>query len=788
MKACIGGLAVRSIATGIAIVFGLGNTAVAQQVVLEEIIVTARKVEEDILDVPIAVTPFSAEAIRQLGLRNTEDLSLFTPGFSFTPAFGRQGGSDRPSMRGISTIVNGVANATSVAYFVDGVYMGGSPQATELANIERVEILRGPQAAQFGRGTYVGAINYVTRRPGDEVDAEMELTAGQDGLFVASGWASGPITDTLGAFAAVSYDTFDGQYTNNRDNSDVGGEQATSVTGKLYWTPNERFDATLKLSYLETDDDHFAVYLQGREFNNVAFRNANSPRSREYYLGEAIPNKNEVNLLTDALLRADRGALQGVKLERSIFSLTLNWEVVEDLTLTSVTGYIDDTEQTGFDASYAGYSPFFAPSAFLQIDKDEQSDLSQELRLLWTGLEGLTISLGGYYYEGERNEIYSYGVNPTTGVTNFLVSNNSLEKIENLAVFGAVSWDVTERISVGLEARYAEDEVTRKEVAQSDGSLDTLNNGTFESFTPRFTGVWRLYEGLNMYGNIAKGTKPGDFNDSSQCPQLPVNVDEEKAWNYEIGLKGSVFDNRAQFGIAGYFLDVEDQQLTTVCEIPGSGGLTTVGTTNVGKTEVYGLEFESAFLLTDNWSAGLTYAYTDAEITENINVDQADLLGSLGGTAQTIALGSVAGNRVPRISDHQFSLNTRYENQLSGGFTWFIGADVAYESSKFSQVHNYIETGDRTLVGARVGFSAGPWEVTFWGKNILRDDTPVDVLRYIDVRGGFSAFLQDCADFSPPADCVTPTADSRLPRGFALTLPRQQQFGITLNYRLGRNQ
>ncbi len=116
----------------------------------DEMLVTVRKQAENIRDVPIAVAAFSADNIEEMGLRSIEDIALLTPGFSFTSAFGRQPGSDRPAMRGVSTVVNGIANASAVAYFVDGIYLGGSPQSTELSNLERVEVMRGPQSAQFG--------------------------------------------------------------------------------------------------------------------------------------------------------------------------------------------------------------------------------------------------------------------------------------------------------------------------------------------------------------------------------------------------------------------------------------------------------------------------------------------------------------------------------------------------------------------------------------------------------------------------------------------------------------
>ena len=138
---------------------------IAQEAALEEIIVTARKREESVQDIPIAVSAFTADDIREMGLTSIDDIALYTPGFSFHSAFGRQSSLDRPAVRGQTTILNGIAGVKAVSTFVDGIYVGGLVSSVDLANVERVEIIKGPQSAQYGRGTYAGAINYVTRRP-----------------------------------------------------------------------------------------------------------------------------------------------------------------------------------------------------------------------------------------------------------------------------------------------------------------------------------------------------------------------------------------------------------------------------------------------------------------------------------------------------------------------------------------------------------------------------------------------------------------------------------------------
>jgi outer membrane receptor protein involved in Fe transport len=296
------------------------------------------------------------------------------------------------------------------------------------------------------------------------------------------------------------------------------------------------------------------------------------------------------------------------------------------------------------------------------------------------------------------------------------------------------------------------------------------------SVTPRFTFVHRGERGISSYASIAKGTNPGDFN--PQVPTLPNGspdesfraVDEETLWSYELGTKGRWWDDRAAGSIAGYYVDVEDQQLTQLVEL--ANGTTASIIRNVGRTAVYGLETELSLRLSARIELNASYAYTRAEYREHISIEEADLRGSDGSPAQNELLGDVAGHRVPRVPEHEASLALRYENVTRLG-RFYANADVTYESSKYAQEHNLIETGDQTLLGAVVGMQIGRWDINLWGRNLLDDDTPTDILRYFDRRAGaLPAFPQ-----------AGPTPPSSIPRAFAIPLSRGRQVGATLSYR-----
>ncbi|MCB1596554.1 MAG: TonB-dependent receptor [Gammaproteobacteria bacterium] len=780
-----------------------GITLLAQpaMAIPEEIVVTARKYEESIQEIPIAVSAFTAQNIEQLNLKSIDDIAKFTPGFSFTSGFGRQPGSDRPSLRGITTVVNGVANSSAVGYFVDGIYLSGSPQATELSNLERVEIIKGPQAAQFGRGTYAGAINYITRKPSlDGLEGGATITGAEHDTQEYSGWLSGPLIDNqLAYYLSAGYDTYGGEFTNQAYGDKLGGTETKNITAKLLWTPLDGLEITLKGGMQRTDDDHFAIYLQPRTLNNCYPRTATTPRARGYYCGTAVLDENNINLATGLLEGAD-GGMSGAEIDRDLASLAIEYTGPSGYTFTSTTGYIADKVNTGFDNSYANYDPVpFGASAgsFYQLDEDKSETFTQELRVTTPQDARVRGTFGFYFLDIKAWEVYNRKV-LSSGVSALqTIANLTTQRVQNRAVFGGIDVDINDRLTVGLEGRYSSDDVEVSNVVNDGtGTIDPCAGSsscqkTFTSFTPRLTARYRYSDDVNLYANIARGTKPGDFN--ATLPNDPVSglpdesfraVDEETMWSYEIGAKTEWLDRRLIANFAVYFNDVEDQQLTT--NIEGPGGVPQSVLANVGKTEVWGAELETNFAITDNWTAGFIYAWTHSEIKERISTDQADLVGNVTGFT-TLSnyyneFGDVSGKQSPRVPENQFALFTRYDIPFSWG-SMFVGADYTFEESKYSQEHNLIETGDRNLLGARIGANWQNWQLTAWVKNLTDDDTPLDILRYIDRQASSGGALPSCtASGGTAAQCVSTSTSGR---GFGLTLQPGRQVGATLSYKFG---
>jgi len=790
------------VAAAVACALGIGalSTSVFAQEgrsaqALDEIVVTARKREESLQDVPISVTAFSGDRLSELQIRNATDIAEFTPGFSFQSYLGRD--EDRPVVRGMANIL-GQANAS---FFIDGVYVPGSIASTELRNLERVEVIKGPQAALYGRATFAGAINYVTRDPGNEFEGEVSITGAEHSEFEIAASHMGPIVeDQLYYYIAGRYFEYGGEHRNELTGQRVGDQETRSFTGKLLWTPTDAFDATLRVTYAEDRDGHPALWLQGVGLNNCFQRDpVDAPAARGYFCGEALFN-DTVNLRTDVF--PDGG---GLKRDVLRTALTMNLDLFDGYTLTSVTGFQDEELTRELDVSYGGYDPLAylwavfvdLRGSFWRIESFERKSISQEFRFASPVDRPVRWLAGTYYFRDDRDQVQNDKLNPLTNFpalidpNNVVLQRNSFTDAtitENMAGFASLEMDFSDQWTGTAELRYAIDRLSYDPV-NIDGTPAAFQNAKFYSLSPRVTLSYAYSPELTFYGNIARGNKPGGFNDPGIEPELQT-YDEEQSTNFEVGFKGQFLDGRARWNMAAFYIDWKDQQLTFTGQ-RADGSLNSF-IQNVGKTRVMGLETEFSMLLAENWTFDASYSFVDSEIRNYISQDQADLLGCAPAAPDYFdciqARGDVSGNKTPRSPKHQASLRSQYSVPMAGGNEWFIGGNVTLESSRYSQVHNLIETGDRWLVGAQTGIRGERWDVTLWGKNLFNDKTIVDVLRYIDTSQWINAPAFPCPPgLNPAANCAPFFAASAFgggtPRGFANTLPRLRQVGITANFR-----
>jgi iron complex outermembrane recepter protein len=771
---------------------------------------------------------------------------------SYSASFGRTA-LERPVIRGQSNII-GRPNAS---FFVDGIFLSGAAVSTEVANLERIEVIKGPQAAQYGRSTFAGAINYVTRAPSlQEFEGKATATYGQHDNLEGMLSISGPIIeDRLAFYLAARHYEFGSEYTNSFDGGELGEEESNGVTLKLRWQPGENFEANWLVTYAEDRDGPLALGFQGREWNNCQLRSAALPRARGYRCGEVI----DTDLLSfrQRTDRLERGG--GLERDRLRTALRLNWDFGDGYELVSATAYNAEQYKNATDQSWNAYDAFASADpavqpaipagvqglvvrqflnagSFWRENWEDRNDFSQELRINSPAADieaGRKLSWSGglYYFRADDDQTASLKTFPDGTLLVNGTGALSLEATKNTALFLSAEYNFNERWALSAEVRRGKDEISVVNLAVPTVTLSTAGGvwtqvvggmnvalptsvpgytvgatpmGLFNSTTPRASLRYEPNDDATFYLTWARGNKPGGFNTGNVVLLLAQQgiddtFDEEFVESTEIGGKFRLLDGRVQFNIAAFYNDLFNQQLTQ--NIAGQVGATAITgsfTSNVGESEIRGVEVEFNARLTESWDIGLGYAFTDAELIEYVNVDQADLFSPRPATFFTNGVGcfnanpppgrltcqqardldnaeygDVAGNVPPRAPRHQGYVTTSWKRPLANGWKLSIGGDVTYEASKFDQIHNLLETGDHMYVNARIGLEGEAWSVQVWGKNLTDDDTAIDILRYIDARTPLPV--------APAGSSAFSAVNS--PRGFVITPPRGSQVGITATYR-----
>jgi iron complex outermembrane recepter protein len=696
----------------------LGSTLQAQQSavtsgdadagVLEEIVVTARKREESLQDVPIAVTALTSAKIEELRISTPDDLAMFTPGFSFVSSFGRSGG-ERPTVRG-QTNIQGAPNAS---FFVDGVYVAGSSISTEIANLERIEVIKGPQAALYGRATFAGAINYITKRPSEVFTGKFGVTGGEHGELEYNGFLSGPLfTEKLLYYVAARKYRYDGEYKNAFDGKSAGSQSTNSGTVKLLWAPNEAFDATFLTTFAEDDDDGvITIGLQGREFNNCQLRvisgtaannfaGSQFPRSPGYFCG-TVQGADQLMANPNSWVTARTDVFEepGYRRDNVRLALTTKTRFGGGYELTTVTGYHEEASEVQQDISYAAYDAFVniagisQAGAFWGGTAEEREDFAQEIRLDSPAEARFRWRLGAYYFKGnqdglENKKYLPIGAALQANCTQLsggravcpqsVTEPLSFRDLENRAVFGDVEFDFTDRFTATAEVRHAIEESTQINFNRFPPFCNpalptstpgvTINacqfDGEWKSTTPRVTLRYALTPDSTYYLNFAQGTKPGGFNGATQV-QVGINTgvpvkavyDEEESDAWELGAKFNLFDRRASLNVALFYTKLTGQQLTSnvVGVLNGAASVQSF-IANIGETEITGIELDGNMRITDRWDAGFTFSYLKSEIVEFFDNNQVNLsspngqfVTARGATAATGAFGPVVfcNNRPP---------------------------------------------------------------------------------------------------------------------------------------------
>ncbi len=693
----------------------------AQPAGLEEVVVTARKRAENLQDVPISITALDQAQIERLNLTNLNDLSKHIAGFTWSEGFSPL--DARPAIRGQSNIRG--ASEPTVGVFIDG---GNVPWRSGLnlqtVDIERIEVVKGPQSALFGRGVLSGAINYVTRRPERELGGYAEATVGEAGRLDLRARLDLPATDTLSFAATARKYEFDGFYTNTLTGRDgVGAEDGEGGSLAVEFRPSEDFTAYARVSY----ESEFQAQSQWHQVPSNTQTGALA--TQRWFIGQVPVDPD--------LIAHNCDDCAGFTRDVTWASLNLDWQLGGG-TLSSITTYNQtdlvqdfDTDFTGLSEANLPVNPVFRNNLRSIISRDIQS-IGQELRFASDAQQRFRWLVGGYYYDEDVDQLVR-NILGTLQPPSAFPAVPQTDAISSRSLFGSIGFDVTDRLTAGVEVRWNQDDA---EIDFLFANLPRRLENTWEAWLPRFTLDFKWTPDTLLYASGAKGSKPGGFNTqlgagNVQLPEDLLAFDEESAWSYELGVKTRLLDRRMTLNVALFKIDWSDIQVDAQF-VPPPPAVTTVGyTANAGKAEIEGAEIDLRFQATERLEFAAGYTYSPARV-----FDLQDNRTRAAGIITTPGEG-----QLPYSSDHTANATVAYTAPIANDWSGFSQLGAQYRSTQYATNANLAETGDRTLVDLRLGLRSERWELTGAVTNLFDDDTADNVTPFLNPQTFARAFI-----------------------------------------------
>jgi iron complex outermembrane receptor protein len=724
---------------------------------LAEIVVTARKREESLQEIPVAITAFSSEQLSRRGVSELEDIALSTPGLAFEDYSSSLNAA--PVMRGL-TQVNVSSEVQNVATFIDGVYIQRNYAIDiGLADISRIEVVKGPQSALYGQNAFGGAINYVMNRPGEEFAGDAKVTVGNEGRLDYEFVVGGPVVDgVLGLRAYYGHSEFDGTWRNeypgltgdqrlmgNRDND------AYSLLATI--TPSDAVN--IELSYMRVDRK-----VGNRAGWNISTGDAQNsgncgptvaPSTRLRYVCGTLPF-SPTAFQTAASTRP-KGAITinvptpGFVNETDFYRADFNFKLSDAFSLVYQYGKVKSAGQEISNPASNAVSPSFGVSLsalavgqtqlgfFNSVQKEGSTNDfdSHELRLDYAP-QGSPIKATLGAYRSKFNDVYRFYLaslpagqflpkDPTssfldmTGFPFGLTDKTNIGK--TTAVFGALSYDITDRLTAGAELRYSKEE---KSVIDTRARV-TLGD-TFSDLIPRFTVDYKLAEGRLLYASVGQGLKTGGFNGVT-AGVLTIPLDEqafgpETNWTVELGSKNTLLDGRMLLNVAVYNVDWTDMQIQALpSNAPANITNIPVIYRNLGDARSRGIEIETLFAATDNLSFNFGMSVSDPKYKDGTTSFR--FAGRCDGVVCPVNT-AIGGRTLPRTPKQQLIGGVEWNSTFGNGVAFFARGDVTYQSKLQVEEMNIGQIEPRTLVNTRIGFSRNNWSADIWGKNILNEE------------------------------------------------------------------
>ncbi len=717
-----------------------------------EIVVTANKREQRLNDVGLTVAVLSGQDMKRQQISSLADLAQSIPSLSFansafnTPVY---------TLRGIGFYETSLAAYPTVSVYVDEVPLPFPALTTHSAfDLERVEVLKGPQGTLFGQNATGGAINYIAAKPTSTFTAGGTLSYGRFNEVIGEAYVSGPLAPNLDVRVAGRIERADPWQISNSRPGDKNG-RVRNYMGRILMsfepTAGARF--LLSLNGWKDESDTPAPQYTGIQPQNPVI---GAPLANSLF----SPETPRAADWTPGLPRADNRFLQA--------SLRGDIDLTESITLSSITSYVDYKQNQGDEADGLPISTLDN-----SLDKGTIKSFSQELRLSNGSHSGFRWVVGANYEDSKVNQQFNYDISNSTASTTLATLGYPIsypityanQKMQNYAFFGNVEVDLTNTLLAKGGIRYtnAKRDVTTCNYTDSGlpgdagpfffdvllgGAFGPYVNGTCFAYNDlgrsvgtvapgapgayvdtleednvswKFGLDWKPQPGILLYANVARGYKAGSFptvSASTFTQYLPVT--QESVLAYEAGFKASLFDRLIQLNGAAFYYDYNDKQLRSKINAPPFGILDVLR--NVPKSDVKGFELELFARPVPGLTFNTTFTYIDAKIKQFTGYNTVGVITVFD------------GERVPFTPSYQVGTNIDYDFRLNDNLNAFLGGDLSYRSDTVSVVGGDVNPPNAspqskqlfridpyTLVNLRAGIH-GPndsWRAWIWGKNVF---------------------------------------------------------------------
>lgn len=652
---------------------------------LDAITVSARKREESLQEVPVAVTAFTADGLDKLNVEDISDLDSFVPNLTVYAA--------RGSSSTLTAYIRAVGQSDplwgvdpGVGLYLDDVYIA-RPQGAllDVFDVERIEVLRGPQGSLYGKNTIGGAIKYVSSALEEEFYGRGSITVGNYSQLDTKASVNLPLGGGWASRIAVASLSRDGYGENVRTGQDVSDKEILAARATLGYLGSPDFSAKFTADWM---DDQSGV--RGAQMLGInRFAPTAQPLADRYDVRNGMPNVNDTSM---------KGA-----------SATLSWNLGDAWVLKSVTAYRESDTETNIDFdtlpnTIADVKAFYS---------DDQT--SQEFQLNYdaggavrgvTGLYWFTGSAGGQVL----NNFFGLSFGDTQGVVD----------TDSVAVYGEFTWDFAERWALTLGGRYTDEKKTADvyNIGYTDATFtrpsgvvaaDFEDSVSFQNFSPKVSLDFKLSDEVLLYALASRGFKSGGFNIRAQATAVPrsrLPFDDETVTTFEVGAKNAFFDSRLFVNLAYFNSDYKDIQLSVFTAVPGSNPPIFFGDfANAGEGTVKGVELEYQALLTENFSLQGNFAWLDAKydefITNNVNV--ADSQRFTNAPERSAAISAL--HSLPLASGGSLSTRVSYSYQSE-----------VYPTTDLSEVIK--QPGYGLVSAGLIWQTAGAWRFALEGANL----------------------------------------------------------------------